>query len=128
MTTFKNLTPHAIIVVSLEGAEVPFPPSGTVARVATKQEALPNLGGFAVKKTTFGVVENLPEPEDDVVFIVSALVLGQVQNRPDVVGPDTGPTAIRVNGQVVAVKGFVQLEKDMPLSGVQRGMSFLEVP
>jgi len=107
---FLNLTPHALSAVLEEedGITVVFPPSGTVARVAVRTETLPSLAGFRLQSQSFGRVENLPEPEADTVYIVSAMVLAQCKDRSDVVAPDTGKDAIRKDGQIVAVRGFVR--------------------
>jgi hypothetical protein len=45
--------------------------------------------------------------EDDEIGIVSSMVLAAT-NSSYVVAPDTGPTAIRENGQIVAVTRFVR--------------------
>jgi len=36
------------------------------------------------------------------------MVLAQCKDRSDVVAPDTGKDAIRKDGQIVAVRGFVR--------------------
>ena len=53
----------------------------------------------------YGEVEGLPEPQPGVLYIVSMLVAQRVM-RADVVSPDSGPTAIRENGQIVAVRAL----------------------
>lgn len=109
MTRIVNLTPHAISVIHTDGTTHTFEPSGTVARVTTTQTALESVSGFAVNQTVWGAVENLPEPTPGVVFLVSGMVLGQCLDRPDVVGPDSGPSAVRnEKGHIVAVRGFVK--------------------
>lgn len=100
---FVNLTPHAI-TVDIQGERTTFPPSGEVARLATTKEE-GTLGGFPVSKTVFGEVSGVPAAKVGTIFIVSTLV-AQALKRNDVVSPDTGPTAVRENGQVIAVKGF----------------------
>jgi len=57
----------------------------------------------------WGVVEGVPEPDGESLFIVSALV-GQRLKRPDLVMPGTGPGegAVRKDGQIVAVTRLVQ--------------------
>ena len=103
--TVVNLTPHKIVVETAAG-RVEFAPSGQVARITSRPEVAGEIDGIPVTRTIFGPVEGLPEPQAGVTFVVSSLVAGRVPNRPDVVAPDTGPTAIRVNGQIVAVRGF----------------------
>jgi hypothetical protein len=61
--------------------------------------------GIPIVRQHFGQIENLPEPTDGVIYITSSLV-AQAAQRVDVVSPDTGPTAIRENGQIVAVRGL----------------------
>jgi hypothetical protein len=106
MAEVVNLTPHAISVADSEGNVVmTLPPSGHVARVATSQEVVWELVGRPVTRTVFGEVTGIPEPVEGTVYLVSTLV-AQAARRSDVVSPDTGPTAVRKDGQVVAVRGF----------------------
>jgi hypothetical protein len=101
-----NLTPHAINLADDSGNVIAtFQPSGNVARVATSQVVVRELAGRPVSRTTFGEVTGVPAPVDGVSYLVSTAV-AQAAARPDVVSPDTGPTAIRKDGQVVAVRGF----------------------
>lgn len=97
---YVNLTPHE---VRLNDGRV-FPPSGTVARVATGySEVEPGL--FRAK---FGEVVALPSPAEGIRYIVSGMVAQAVPDRADVVSPATGhPEAVRENGQIVSVPGFV---------------------
>lgn len=99
-----NLTPHKI-VVRMDDRDLEIPPSGQVARVSTNVEKLSPIHGIAVSRTVFGEVEGLPSPQEGVFLVVSTLVAQRAQ-RADVISPDTGPSAIRENGQVVAVRGF----------------------
>ena len=104
-----NLTPHPIRVIASYG-EVTFKPSGRIARVEMDEyEDCPlidiDCGEFqAIKRVAREVFIPL---EDDEVGIVSSMVLAAT-NSPYVVAPDTGPTAIRENGQIVAVTRFVR--------------------
>ena len=105
---FMNLTPHPLNVLDANGVEHVFMPTTLAARVAVSVEAREPVEGFRVSSQSFGEVENLPAQEG-VTYIVSALVLSALKgSRSDVVAPDTGPTAIRENGQIKAVRGFVQ--------------------
>ena len=109
-----NLTPHAIVLRAVDGAEVTLPPSGVVARVQTTAEAVAGLNvdgrEWPIVQTKFGQVQCLPEPEEGTVFVVSLLVLQAATKqleRRDLLAPDTGPTAIRnAAGQIIAVRGF----------------------
>ncbi len=103
--TFVNVTPHAIVVRLADGSEQVFPPSGVIARCSSKNIPCSSIEGVPCSKTSFGEVEGLPPPQEGVVYIASLLVRER-SARSDVVSPDTGPTAIRENGQVKAVLGF----------------------
>ena len=104
-----NLTPHTIILKMMDST-IEIPPSGTVARVTTKEEYVGDafIGDsiIPVCRRTFGEVENLPEEGN--MCIVSALVLAAVPDRKNTFAPDTGPTAIRnEKGQIEAVTRLI---------------------
>ena len=101
---FVNLTPHPITIEGLGTL-----PSQGVARCATMRNEAAPVGGVRLAHLTFGEVQGLPAPREGVTFVVSSLVLSALGGaRGDVVAPDTGADAIRENGQIVAVRGFVQ--------------------
>lgn len=99
---FVNLTPHAIVLNDGRVVEA----SGTVARCSASYTTFDENG---VCKQTFGDIQGLLEPVEGTIYIVSALVLGAVQGRNDIVAPATGhPECIRNDkGQIVSVPGFV---------------------
>ncbi len=86
-----NLTPHTIRFVAADGFVTEYPASGDVARVSTSVKALEDVMEILTQRTTFGVVEGVPAPEADTIYIVSGLVLSQCAGRTDVFGPATGP-------------------------------------
>lgn len=114
-----NCTPHAIVVNS--GCMDPedsiyFPPSGHIGRVKVETKFAFDLNGIPVATQVFGEIEGLPEPVDGTFLVVSGLVLAAnkanvligIKPRNDLIGPDTGPSAIRdENGRISAVRGFV---------------------
>jgi hypothetical protein len=107
---FVNLTPHAIVVVNADGVTTTIAPSGVVARVSTTPgHDLDPAQGIPLRGATkFGEVQNLPEPSPGTAFVVSAIVLAACKGRQDVFGPDTGPDAIREEGQIKAVRRLIQ--------------------
>ena len=124
MTNFINCTPHALTwLVWIPEAEswgnpTTLPASGNVARVATVREGVegflvqenPEHGNRVVRvvRQTTGEVTGLPSPVPGTIYIVSGMVLEALGgSRQDVVAPDTGADAVRENGQIVAVRGFV---------------------
>ena len=109
---FINCTPHSIFVTIhpdwRDDRWLEYPASGQVARVATVREDCGLQGPHRVVRQSFGQVEGLPEPVEGTIYIVSGMVLSALAgSRPDCVAPDTGADAIREQGQVKAVRGFV---------------------
>ncbi len=105
-----NLTPHSVTEVI---SNTTFPPSGKVTRVDTTQKVVKEISldgadrPITVYKTIYGAVQNLPKPEKDTLFIVSAPVLNALLekgiHRPDIVAPhkimrDSGGTPRGCNG------------------------------
>lgn len=84
MTTFKNYTPHPI---KLNNGKV-FASEG-IARVSASFSSFDDNN---VCTQEFGEVTGLPEPSNDTLYIVSALVLTAVKaiGRTDCVAPATG--------------------------------------
>ncbi len=97
---FINLTPHAI---KLNSGEV-FESKG-IARVSASFTNFQD----GVCRQEFGEVEGLPEQEEGVCIIVSAMVLS-ASSRIDLVAPATGhPETVRnEKGHIVSVPGFVR--------------------
>jgi hypothetical protein len=105
MMKFINLTPHALTVEGLGT----IPASGSIARVSVNSTDVGTVGGIRLRAQLKGQVTGLPAPADDTIYIVSGMVLDALGGlrRGDVVAPDTGADAIRENGQIIAVRGFV---------------------
>jgi hypothetical protein len=70
------------------GPTVTIPPSGQVARCAVNRVQVDTVTvngvSVPVNKTQFGTVSDLPDPQPDTIYVVSALVAQAVSNRPDV--------------------------------------------
>jgi hypothetical protein len=62
------------------------PPSGKVARVATRRVPGPSVDGIDTFAVEFGEVEDLPAPAADTVYVVSGMVAARI-NRTDVFAP-----------------------------------------
>lgn len=97
---FLNYTPHEIILN--DGRS--FPSEG-VARVSA---TFTNFDNDGICRQEFGEVEGLPEPQEGVKLIVSAMVFS-ASDRPDLVAPATGHPDTKRNekGHIVSVPGFV---------------------
>ena len=84
-STLVNLTPHSITFVDDAGNTVlTVEPSGQVARCSVAREKIGDINGIPVNKSRFGKVENLPDPQEGTIFIVSALTAQAVPEREDV--------------------------------------------
>ena len=85
-----NLTPHALNLMpeGPDGPTVTIPPSGQVARCFTTRMQVDTItvNGISVpvNQTRFGEVSDLPDPQPDTIYIVSAVVAQAVPDRPDV--------------------------------------------
>ena len=125
---FINLTPHTITLVSECGEHIEIEPSGTVARVETKQYEIGTVRierrRFKVSERKFGDVSGLPDtnrtariyaPNELPVYIVSAMVFDACGNREDIACPDTGESALRnEKGHIVAVRGLIMKKCAFP--------------
>lgn len=129
---FVNCTPHEIVVHTAKevcpvcdhiggycgncsGAHwggqpvMVLPPSGIVPRCTTVRKEVASIDGVRIIAQSVGDVVGLPQAEDGIALIVSAMVLSALNGtRNDVFAPDTGADAVRENGQIVAVRGLVQ--------------------
>lgn len=100
MMEWVNLTPHNITV-----GDRNFPPSGSVARVSSKEVDLGPVDGVPTVSVEFGAVEGLPDPKPNTMFIVSGLVKAQT-NRRDVVAP--GRLVRDENGNVKGAAALIR--------------------
>jgi len=105
MIKFKNLTPHEVTIVAENGDKMVLPkaPTGAEARIDVIIEELKPINGFKLICEHGTRISNLPDPEDDVVFIVSARVM-LAARRKDVVSP--GELIRDSNGIVVGANGL----------------------
>lgn len=108
MTTIINLNKHTINII-IDGEMAEIAPSGQVATVSVKSVQVGSVNGIPLFRSEYGDIVGLPEPQDGVLYLVNMLVgqRGAAEGRTDLIGPDSGPSAIRENGQVKAVTQFV---------------------
>lgn len=102
-----NLTPHDINIIGEIGEVVQtFPASGELARCSVSREQVDAINSVPVNRTVFGEVTGLPEQQEGVVYIVSALV-AQATKRDDVLIPDD---AVRdEQGRIIGCKAFARV-------------------
>lgn len=107
---FINLTPHDITVI-LPDTDVEtnrrrtFHRDGTVARVSQIVTTVADkIDGIRIETVKFGPIVGLPQPVDDTLFIVSAMVKNAAGNRTDLVSP--GGLVRDASGNVIGCKSF----------------------
>ena len=101
-----NCTPHKITIVGMGE----LPPSGHQVRIEMVETVSTDLGGVPVINRKPGLVTGLPRDQRGAILpcLVSSMVLDALPaGTKNVYAPDTGATAIRENGQVVAVTRLV---------------------
>jgi hypothetical protein len=111
--TIINYTPHTVTVRPLSGApDIVYIASGTVPRVemhATDAEPLPD--GCPTIAVEYGSAD-LPEghPTKCIVSTMFADAYRRQHGDDDVLlfVPDSGPSALRENGQIVAVRALIR--------------------
>jgi len=97
-----NLTPHMIRLN--DGRE--FPPCGVIPRVGTTYTVPDDDGVVGVR---FGVPTGLPDKQEGILLIVSAILADACPGRDDLVSPATGhPDCVRKDGQVYSVPFFTR--------------------
>lgn len=109
--TFRNLTPHRIVIRPDKGDEIIVEPSGQLARVTGEsvEYCADPIEGIAVSYCGGGRAE-IPPAEAGVVDLVSRLVLERLTAQQLagrlVVAPDTGPKSVirDAAGQIEAVR------------------------
>lgn len=98
-----NCTPHDVCLIRKNGTKEVFKASGIVPRV--NMEIINTDDEMFVKKI-IGSVEGLPEPKNDTLYIVSAMVFDS-SDRSDLIAPNTN-NAIRDDlGHIVGVPNFI---------------------
>jgi hypothetical protein len=107
----KNMTPHDIVVICPDGRKLVFQPSGQIARVSVVSTRVGvDTTGIPLVKNTYGPVTGLALDEEGVPVpqIVSGMVLAALPpGTKNVFAPSTGQTAIRKDGQIIAVTELV---------------------
>jgi hypothetical protein len=110
MQEFINLTPHTVTVTTPRGDYI-FPPSGYVARVDMQVLPAGELNGIPLVTVRYGAA-SLPEEYKGKNVIVSTMFAdafraSEISDQPLFV-PDSGPSAIRENGQIKAVTSLIR--------------------
>jgi len=81
-----NLTPHALHVHT-NGVIFTIAPSGPVARVSSERKLAGQVEGISLFRVSYGDVQDLPEPRQKTLFVVSGMVRAALPGRTDLVSP-----------------------------------------
>ncbi len=119
-----NLTPHAIRVRFDESnvaepldSDIVIQPESAPARLDQTSIVVAEINGIPVKKTVFGEIYNLPDPDGESFYVVSMPVAQRAAQlgRDDVASPNTAPKQDirypadhKLAGLTFAVRGFQQ--------------------
>jgi len=106
---YINLTPHIVDVYDSSGKHVlSVPPSGTVARVATKRRIIRVTDdGVEIYATKYGSCAEIKKADPGTAYIVSGKVKASYRNRGDVLSP--GVLIRNSDGDVTGCVGLVAL-------------------
>lgn len=101
-----NMTPHPIHIHTEDGEVLTIEPSGTVPRLTPSREAVGQIDGISVVRTTLGEPEGLPEPQEGSILVVSALVAEHqsVAARSDLAYP--GEAIRDSGGRIIGCRGL----------------------
>jgi hypothetical protein len=108
MKTLVNLTPHPLTISTAAGSVIKLPKSELPARLAVTRHRLNDVTldtgeTLEVNISQLGEIENLPEPQEGVILVVSALV-ADAAKRGDVMSP--GELLRDGEGNIVGAKGL----------------------
>lgn len=79
---FINLTPHTLNMWDIDKAtKVDIAPSGTIARVSETSELVGFLNGMPDYKISYGEIQNLPEAQNGIIYIVSGMIISALKDK-----------------------------------------------
>lgn len=108
-----NLTPHDIVIVCGDKKVVLERATGEIPRCSVNRREVEKveINGLEIPITQveFGEVENLPEPKDNVFYIVSRAIAEALPNRTDLLIPDD--TIRDEQGRIVGCKSLCRVSK-----------------
>jgi hypothetical protein len=102
---FLNLTPHPIKI--FEGTNsFTYPVNGPAVRLVVEQTYLGQIDGISIVRSTTGAPIGLPEQQEGVILIVSAMVAEHpsLASRTDLAYP--GEAVRDSDGKIIGAKGL----------------------
>ena len=111
MSKIINLTPHTLTFMDGANNVVLTVPSSGIARAAQTRVHVRHVDvdgvSLPVCRSSYGAVEGLPEMQDGVIYVVSALTAQACPDRPDVYITDD---AVRDDaGRIIGCRGIAHL-------------------
>lgn len=94
-----NYTPHPVTINGVE-----YHPTAKAPRLIETIVSVKNVDEIKFSSLSYGQVENLPEPEENTILIVSALVAQALPERQDLAWPF--PLLRDETGRVVGASGL----------------------
>ena len=86
--TIINCTPHSLVFLNVDNEVIrTIEPSGIIPRVSSTSSIVGEIDGLPEEETSFGEVENLPDPEENTIYVVSTLVAQACPGRSDLRTP-----------------------------------------
>ena len=105
-----NCTPHDVNLVTTKG-NITFPKSGIIPRLTESQKKINSVNSNGIEidimEKSFLKPEGLPEPQENTIFIVSALVAGACKNRDDLVVPND--TVRDDQGRIIGCRSLARI-------------------
>ena len=105
-TTFINLCPHEIRIRRVHPQkDLILPPADQPARCEEITEHAGVIDGLQCAYTTYGQVQNLPDPQPNIIYVVSNLVRQSLPYRVDLASP--GSPIRDAKNRVIVVKNLI---------------------
>ena len=104
-----NLTAHDVNICDKYGnVYLTYKPSGMEARIRHNWDTIDYMHGVPIVVRQNERVVDLPEPQEDTVYIVSNIVLEWCYDRLDLIAP---VQQVKINGRVVGCMAFASNDR-----------------
>ncbi|MCK9576450.1 MAG: hypothetical protein M0R51_11055 [Clostridia bacterium] len=103
-----NLTPHDIILCDENGTVIQsIPSTGKIARAQEIRTQIDEINGIPVYKIEYGNTIDLPEPQDNTIYIVSSLTAQAAKDRTDLYIP--ADSVRDAHGKIIGCRGLAKI-------------------
>lgn len=108
---YINLTPHPIVVRLSRNNRIVIPETKQVARVKFATTYLDTINGIPIHERMVTAINALPKPRKDVLYIVSAMLQENAEDRTDLLSPDRYNAFVE-RGRMIETDRLVRFRKD----------------